>query len=288
MADIKPQAINMIGRTKKKIATALGDKRKQEFKKFYDSSFFKSNKEGVPFAVVSMSGSKVLWDQVYSICSFYINAGRPLLWTIFSDGTYTREEIDLLQSIPFVRVNEIDTTTIPLDATLFQNHPLLKKLAAYSSIKIDRTTLFCDSDILFFPDFKNYTGCFANGNWYLPDNDRVYLDKEYLDKNIPCMFGVNSGFLVLNDPFNWNKTWEYIYDRVNKGLSIGHWSEQTAIHVVVTGSDNFFALDPRKFLAGGGDSFKLSVFWENLALRHFVGPVRHKMWQASWKKVLAV
>jgi hypothetical protein len=116
----------------------------------------------------------------------------------------------------------------------------------------------------------------------------VYLDEEYLQQNIPAMFGVNSGLLVLNTVFNWNKAWDYIYQRINAGLSISHWSEQTAIHIVATGSENFFAMDPRKFLAGGGDSFKISVSWKHLALRHFVGPVRHKMWQTNWKEVLAV
>ena len=278
----------MIGRSKRKIATGIAEARKRNFKKFYSNFFFNINREQVPFHVVSMSGTQVLWDQVYSICSFYINAGKPVSWTIFSDGTYTKEEISFLETIPFVAVKEIDTTEINIDAALFQKHPLLKKLAAYSKVKVEGTMLFCDSDVLFFKDFKNYCNCFTNHNWYLPDNDRVYLDEEYLQKNIPAMFGVNSGLLILNDAFDWSKAWDYIYQRIKAGLSISHWSEQTAIHIVATGSNNFFAMDPRKFLAGGGDSFKISVSWKHLALRHFVGPVRHKMWQTNWKEVLAV
>ena len=45
-----------------------------------------------------------------------------------------------------------------------------------------------------------------------------------------------------------------------------------------------------QFVVGGKDGFRLShcVDYNEISVRHFVGPVRHKMWQYSWKKILGI
>ena len=50
----------------------------------------------------------------------------------------------------------------------------------------------------------------------------------------------------------------------------------------------FTALPPNLFVVGGKDafSFRDAFNYKNIALRHFVGPIRHKMWQHNWRKLL--
>jgi hypothetical protein len=44
-------------------------------------------------------------------------------------------------------------------------------------------------------------------------------------------------------------------------------------------------LDPRQFIVDSADQFDLSLKYypENIAMRHYTSPVRHKMWQNGWK-----
>ncbi len=280
----------MLGRYKRKFSVQLAGVRKKSFTNFYNNSFFERRQADIPFTIISMSGSKYLADQLYSICSFFVNAGMPQKWIVFSDGSYTAEERSLLSKIPFVEVRDIHTNKYDIDKAYFDQYPLLKKLAAYSQLSIDSTTILTDSDILFFPAFKKYESVFSAHNWYLADEDRFYFDDDYLVENNADMYGTNTGFIVLNTKPDWSIATNYIFNKLRNKNPFGHWSEQTAIHLMIRQAQDFLPLDPRKFVLSGKDSFKISVepLWKDIALRHFVGPVRHKMWQANWKHVLGL
>lgn len=70
---------------------------------------------------------------------------------------------------------------------------------------------------------------------------------------------------------------------------MNYWSDQTAFHIL-TQKEGFIALPKEKFVTGGKDAFtiKNSVDYSKIALRHFVGPVRHKMWQMNWNTILGI
>lgn len=280
----------MLGRYKRKFSVEVAKSRKKAFELFYNSSFFDKTVPETVFTVVSMSGSKYLLDQLYSICSFFANAGTPQKWIVFSDGSYTEEETALLSRIPFVEVRDIDTDKYDIDKAYFNRYPLLKKLAAYEQLPVNSTTILTDSDILFFPAFKNYEKVICSHNWYLSDEDRFYFDDDYLAEGNADMYGTNSGFIILNSKPDWSTATKYIFNKLKNKNPFGHWSEQTAIHLMIRQEQDFFPLDPRKFILSGKDSFKISVepSWREIAIRHFVGPVRHKMWQTNWEEVLGL
>ena len=66
-------------------------------------------------------------------------------------------------------------------------------------------------------------------------------------------------------------------------------SHQTAIHIMVNNDNLFYPLDNNNFVLNGKDSFNFkSLSIGNTAITHFVGPVRHKMWQYPLEKVLHI
>jgi hypothetical protein len=44
-------------------------------------------------------------------------------------------------------------------------------------------------------------------------------------------------------------------------------------------------LDPRQFIIDTEDQFDFSMKYHpgDMAMRHYTGPIRHKMWQKGWK-----
>lgn len=279
----------MLGRYKRKIAKRVAQRNKSRFEKRFDTRhLLAKNSSLVNVAVVSFSGVASFQDQLYCIASFVRNVGKPVQWTVYTDGSHTTRQLQQLNEIPFVQVKKVNVEGKCIAAYCLNEYPLLKKLIAFSEHPIEGTTLFCDSDVLFFPVFKTYLDAIKQRNWFLPDEDVNYFDEEYLAENHPRMFGINTGFMVLNDQPDWSIALHYVQQRIENKLAIGHWSEQTGIHKMVIESPDFNALDPRKFVLAGTDSFRISIHpdWQKIALRHFVGPIRHKMWQTNWQKVL--
>lgn len=97
----------MLGRIKKKIIISIGESNKSNFKKCLPQilSSIPANHSGLH--VISMSGKKYFEDQLLSLLSFYYNAGTPKSWTIYNDGTYTKEEIGFFNEIESVAVKNI-------------------------------------------------------------------------------------------------------------------------------------------------------------------------------------
>lgn len=279
----------MLGRFQKAISKQIAHINKRKFNQNLNILCEKKYDLTVDLYLVSMSGNLFFQDQLYSLLSFISNIGKPLKWTIYSDGSYTKEQLDKFMTFDFVEVIYRESSKSILPNDLIKKHPFLKRLDYYANHELKGTTIFCDSDILFYDGFNNYVKTLKSKNWFLADENNIYFDYEYLQLNKNCMYGVNAGFLVINSQIDWNKALLYVKNRIDKKLTIGHWTEQTAIHEVITNDITFQPLDPRKFILHGKDSFLISSMpIGNSALRHFVGPIRHKMWQYSWKKVLGI
>ena len=283
------------GRSMKLISKLIGMYHFHTFKKSLPSLvkrlIQKKNIVTTPFHVVSFSGSKTFEEQAYSVLSFYCNVGVPASWTVYTDGTYTSQQISLIKDIPFLRV-------LPWNERLQKRVESLihfgkiniwgNRIHAYMNHPIEGTTIFSDSDILFFNRFKFYEQELTKGNWFIPDTGPNFDSYYFEICNQPQQPFINAGLLVINKTLNWDKALNYIFNRSNAPSTWEHFTEQAAMHTMLIDEDELRCFNSEDFILSCTDSFKPAFDYNprKIALRHFVSPVRHKMWQYSWKKVL--
>lgn len=255
--------------------------------------------------IVSFSSSDDFSEQTLSILSYIKYVGTPASWTIYSDGSHTSEQINLLETtIRFVKIKKIDllnelevsnnlkSTLMPWQNELLHyanNEAFGKKLFYYMNHPVKKQTLFLDSDILFYnkASVLIYQLNKEINGYFLPDIEWGTLDSRYLQKNTPQLYQVNGGFYIANKEISFiNDALDYLKDLNGK---YEYFSEQTAMHVLLLGN-YFMPLDPRIFILNTDDQFDFSYlfFPEKIAIRHYTGPVRHKMWQKDWKWQLSI
>jgi len=293
----------------KLIATRISRGNKAEFAFFIKENLYtlrhRYKNNLVQLAVVSFSSCNDFNEQILSILSFLRYVGTPVAWTLYSDGTHTSEQIQLLtSSFEFIQVKGTDLEDIDsvmknckkelhpyLEQLLHYagQHPLGKRLYLYLNHDIKEPTLFLDADILFYNQasiIKIILKEDVNG-WYLPDTDWGCLDSHYKASNIKQLYQVNGGFLLFNKPLShltegleFLKQLDYKYE---------YFSEQTIMHILLK-ANSFMPLDPRIFILNIDDQFDFSYLLprEKMAIRHYTGPVRHKMWQRNWKWQLSL
>ncbi len=240
-------------------------------------------KRKVQMAVYSFSGDRDLPEQVASIRSFIRYVGIPDKFTVVSDGSHSPDNCKLLSRIsPCVEVVELESLTnkdLPSCVYTYANyHPLGKKIAILISLPVKNPTIFCDSDILFFNANKflvNWLKESGDLPRYLPDCNTA-LDERLIynsyEKNNP----VNSGFLLLKQPLNW----QVALDRLSLLKETpNYFTEQTMVHLTMH-SSRALPLCPKKFVVSLDDQFIYSDKYAShkIALRHYVSPVRHKFW----------
>ena len=259
----------------------------------------------VDFTLVSFSSSKDFYDQILSICSFLRYVGNPDSWVIYSDGSHTEKEIEFLEAqFVFLKIvktqwtNTVSLTEIckkellPYKSQLFDyaiKHPLGKKLFHYLNHNINKPTLFIDSDILFYTRASILNNILNEDipGWYLPDIDSQCLDKRFRKSSLTELYNVNSGFILLKQNLSsliagleFLKSLNYEYE---------YFTEQTVQHILLK-SNGLMPLDPRLFILNSDDQFDFSYLFSRnkVAVRHYTGPVRHKMWQRGWKWHLSI
>ena len=153
-------------------------------------------------------------------------------------------------------------------------------------VYIEKPTLFIDSDILFYEQANVLELILtekpqANG-WFLPDFDWGCLDSRYKATHAEQVYQVNSGFIFANIAFNSKKDSLELFKTFN--FSYENFSEQTFYHQL--SKDNaFMPLPTKTFILDSGDQFDFSYLYnpKQMAVRHYTGPVRHKMWQKDYK-----
>lgn len=292
----------------KKIAISIGKSNRAKFLKQVDrnsSTILNQAKQMNPIAmeVASFSSCNDFPEQLLSVLSFVRYVGIPIKWTLYSDGSHSQEQIEQLEnSFDFLKVikgiNWNETQTLkglckeelePYDEYLIdyaKKFPLGKKLFYYLNHSIVNPTLFIDSDILFYKHANILELVLtekpqANG-WYMPDVGWGCLDSRYKEKYSEQVYQVNSGFIFANVPFQgikdsleFFKTYNFTYE---------YFSEQTIYHYLLK-NNVYMPLTPKTFILDSGDQFDFSYLYkpEQMAVRHYTGPVRHKMWQKDYK-----
>ncbi|MFB2896038.1 hypothetical protein ACE1CI_24265 [Aerosakkonemataceae cyanobacterium BLCC-F50] len=244
----------------------------------------------VPLAVYSFSCDRDLPEQVASIRSFIRYVGIPDKFIVVSDGSYSPASCQLLRQIsPYIEVVEFAkfiNKDLPPSVYAYANiHPLGKKLAVLISLPVDRVTIYADSDILFFPaaeELLNLTNLSNTQPRYLLDCATA-LDERLLDKASEKFAPVNSGFMILQKPLNWEiplKRLAALPENAN------YFTEQTSLHLAMHYNQGI-PLTPEEFVVNRDDEF---IYQDKhcspkVALRHYVSPIRHKFWLSKviWK-----
>jgi hypothetical protein len=242
-----------------------------------------SQTQKIPISVYSLSCERDLPEQVASLRSFIRHAGIPERFIIISDGSYTENSCNLLRQIhPCVEVlplEKLKRTDLPQSVYDYASqHSMGRKLLALMSIPINQTTIYTDSDILFFPGVSDLVELARSDNTsslYLPDcatkmDERViYDDREKLNP-------VNGGFIVFKKPLDWS----FAVERLSKITELNHYfTEQTLVHLTMH-HNQAKPLCWKRYVLSVEDQFIYPDKYagKEIALRHYVNDVRHKFW----------
>lgn len=245
----------------------------------------------VPFEVYAYSGENSLPEQAASIRSFLANVGRPKCFVVLSDGSYTRQSVDLLEAIdPSIQVRQ---TPPPLPPDLpeklreyLTTHGTGKQLALIMSLPVDGPALYTDSDVLFFPgaaELLNLKPSNSVPALYLADH-RFSGDERLLASEDEKERPANTGFLFLFRKLDWSLG-------LNRFLKLESapifFTNQTIAHLCLH-ANNAVPFDPAKFILQSDDEFGYADHYLNgaLAIRHYVNPIRHKFWAALGHQML--
>src|SRR5436190_2633399 len=236
-----------------------------------------------PLEVFSFSGEAALPEQVASIRSFLRHVGRPAMFNIVSDGTYSESSRRLLREIdPCISVRDV-AEWVPQDlpANIYpylKNHPTGRQLALIMSLPIDAPVLYLDSDILFFAgaaDLHAHVDKRDVPALYLADC-RFSGDERLLRGADEADEPVNTGFLLLFKKLDWSLSVERFLEL--KGTPT-FFTNQTMTHLTMH-ANGAAPFDSRKYVLQLDDQFVYPDRYANpaIALRHYVNPVRHKFW----------
>jgi hypothetical protein len=239
-----------------------------------------------PLEVFSYSGEAALPEQVASIRSFLRYVGRPAHFTVVSDGSYSEESRRLLKrldsSVSVSDASEWIPTDLPDEIYPYlKSHPTGRQLALIMSLPRNGPVLYLDSDVLFFPgghDLHAYAGTRDVPAFYLPDC-RFSGDERLLRDSAEGNDPVNTGFLLLFQKLDWSAS-------IRRFLELdgppNFFTNQTMTHLTMH-ANGAAPFDPRKYVLQLDDQFVYPDRYASpqIALRHYVNPVRHKFWTVS-------
>ena len=284
---IRKGKIKYQGGITKFLCQNIANRQKNNFKKLIlEKRLLPLNCRTIDFDVISFSGAVSFEDQILSIYSFVYYAGLPVKWTIYSDGTYCPKDIELIKTLfSFITVKEWNYNNNSDDKDLLDNYvkrfPTAKKVSIVTGHKYERQTIYVDSDIVFYKNIFPYINSTAlsKGFWYVPD--AVETVEAYFKNDDQNIYAFNFGLIILNSTFDFGDVFTFLNDL--KGNYV-YFSDQLAFEYAFR-KQNGAVLDPRQFIIDTDDQFDYSTKYRprDIAMRHYTGPVRHKMWQNGWK-----
>lgn len=236
-----------------------------------------------PLEVFSYSGESALPEQVASIRSFLRHVGRPVHFTVVSDGTYSEQSRHLLKQLdPSISVSDA-SEWIPRDLPdqiqpYLKTHPTGRQLALIMSLPKNAPVLYLDSDVLFFAgarDLLTYVETRDVPAFYMADC-QFSGDERLLRDPAEGKDPVNTGFLLLFQRLDWAAS-------VRRFLELdgepNFFTNQTMTHLAMH-ANGATPFDPRKYVLQLDDQFIFPDRYANpaIAVRHYVNPVRHKFW----------
>lgn len=243
------------------------------------------NSKPLPFEVYTYSGEAALPEQIASLRSLLRHAGQPKKITIVSDGTHSRQSLDLLQRLDrnLVIAQPADFVAPDIPSRLhayLTRHPTGKQLALMMALPMDGPALYLDSDILFFRGAEALTAeLFASeGPAAFLADCRLSADERMFRDSRERVNPVNAGFVFWREKLDWASSIERFLDLPGEPI---FFTNQTLTHLAMHANEAR-PLDPKKFLLQLDDQFSYGDFHPNPGriMRHYVNPVRHKFWTA--------
>jgi hypothetical protein len=276
-----------VGRINKKFNQITGERAKLKFVENFNFMLFNPNLIGSKYVIectlYSFSGKEQFFDQVLSIQSFLKNVGVPKKWIIYSDKSHTQEQLNFLKSFNFLCVMNWDEVIHPSISAVQCSVWQLQKYYCYSGSKISGQSFFLDSDVIFLPRFHDFINSeLKSDNWFLADTYPC-LNDDYLKLIRHSVINfVNGGFFILNTEIDWQEGNDYILKYLSHDLPVPYFTDQTAMEIVFK-TNKLKLLDPRLFSLSLVDHFTFfsDVKHDSLAIRHFVSPIRFRMWQVA-------
>ena len=226
-------------------------------------------------------------EQKLSILSFLRHVGSPAKWSVVSDGSISESQAESLRSIhPSVSVLDWRTFLCEENKVCFEN---LSRYTVFAKNLPDaEAVVYVDTDILFFEGawhFVELLNGLGKKSYYQRDLVGC-LDRSFLTARELEAPPLNAGFLVQGRRLDWSVP----IARLNRTLSqlvpvqaMGDLGilEQSACHLAhyLAGS---IPLD-EKYALEISDRFDREDQFagQNFVMRHYVRPVRHKMWLQS-------
>lgn len=243
-----------------------------------------------PLNVFAYSGESALPEQVASIRSFIKHVGRPRRFTVVSDGTLSARGSDILKNLDSVISISGSAQPLPKDLPTKMHpyltaHPTGKQLALIMSLPVDGPTLYVDSDVLFFPGARDLIRLAESRSapaFYLADC-RLSADERLFRDDAEKAQPVNTGALLLFEKLDWTLAIRRFLEL--PGLP-NFFTNQTMTHLAMhaNGASPF---DDRKYVLQLDDQFVYPDRYarRDLALRHYVNPVRHKFWTTIARRI---
>jgi hypothetical protein len=236
-----------------------------------------------PLEVFSYSGEAALPEQVASIRSFLRHVGRPIRFTVVSDGSYSQASRRCLKRLDPCLVVSDASEWLPkgLPDEIYpylKTHPTGRQLALIMSLPADAPVVYLDSDILFFPgasDLHTYAKARDVPAFYLADC-RFSGDERLIRDHSEECDPVNTGFLLLFRKLDWSVS---IRRFLELKSAPNFFTNQTMTHLTMRVNEAA-PFDHRKYVLQLDDQFVYPDRYASsrIALRHYVNPVRHKFW----------
>lgn len=238
----------------------------------------------VPLSVFSYSNEDSVPEQVRSIRSFLRYAGRPVSFTVVSDGSHSARSIRFLQGID--RTVSVRPSSGFLPSGLPEkfhhyvtSHPLGKQLGLIMSLPEDGPALYADSDVLFFPgaaELMRFASVPDVSAFYLPDCQACSADARIFRDPREELSPVNTGLLLLFQKLDWSLGIRRFLDLKSEPT---FFTNQTITHLTMH-ANGARPFDSRKFVLQLDDQFVYPDRYasRDIILRHYVNPVRHKFW----------
>ena len=159
-----------------------------------------------------------------------------------------------------------------------KNHPTGRQLALIMSLPVNNPVLYLDSDILFFAgadDLRAHVERRDAPALYLADC-RFSGDERLLRGPDEATDPVNTGFLLLFQKLDWSLSVQRFLELQGEPT---FFTNQTMTHLTMH-ANGAAPFDPRKYVLQLDDQFVYPDRYAdpNIALRHYVNPVRHKFW----------
>jgi len=289
----------LAGETKAKIHRFQNKNKIEELRRRFEEALPSDN-------VYADMALKLDWVHVYSMChggataeqklsilSFLCHVGTPAKWSIVSDGSISDSQAESLRSIhPSVEVLDWSTFLCKENRDCYERLSkytvFAKKFALMSNLPVQGAAVYVDSDILFFEGAHHLTELLNNlgGKSYFQKDLPGCLDPSYLTPAELEAPHLNAGFVIQGKRLDWSvpiARLNTILSQLSPLQTLGDLGvlEQSASHLAhfLAGSaplDEKYALQVSDQL-DEEDRFS----GPNFVMRHYVRPVRHKMWLHS-------